>query len=59
MCLTEYDEAETMQMFKKEGIEEGIRRTAVRMLKLGKTVEDVSESCDLSIEQVMEIKKKI
>ena len=59
MCLTEYDEAETMQMFKKEGIEEEIRRTAVRMLKLGKTVEDVSESCDLSIEQVMEIKKKI
>lgn len=24
MCLTEYDEAETMQMFKEERIEEGI-----------------------------------
>ena len=23
MCLTEYNEAETMQMFKEEGIEEG------------------------------------
>lgn len=24
MCLTEYNEAETMQMFKEEGIKEGI-----------------------------------
>ena len=25
MCLTEYNEAETMQMFKEEGREEGIK----------------------------------
>ncbi|MCR5687005.1 MAG: hypothetical protein K6G58_03190 [Lachnospiraceae bacterium] len=26
MCLTEYNEAETMEMFREEGIEQGIKQ---------------------------------
>ncbi len=36
LCITEYNEAETMQMFKQEGIEEGLQtglRATVSMLK--------------------------
>jgi len=40
MCLTEYNEAETMEMFKKEGIKEGIKALILDNLEDGKT-EDV------------------
>ncbi len=43
MCITEYNEAETMQMFKEEGREEGredhLIRQICRKLRKGKRVE--------------------
>ena len=60
MCLTEYNEAETMQMFKEEGIEEGIaqgiRNMIIGMLERGKEPESIAEFCDIPIEQVEEIR---
>lgn len=42
MCLTEYNEAETMQMFKEEGIEEGLikGREEGRIIELAALVND-------------------
>lgn len=33
MCLTEYDQAETMQLFKEEGREEGIKEGRIEDVK--------------------------
>jgi hypothetical protein len=63
MCLTEYNEAETMQMFKEEGREEGIALGTVKrdeekiteMLCRGKTVEEIVDFCGYSDEQVRKI----
>ena len=63
MCLTEYNEAETMQMFKEEGREEGIALGTVKrdeekiteMLCRGKTVEEIVEFCNYPDEQVRRI----
>ena len=49
MCITEYDEAETMQMFKKEGREEGTHNMIIGMLKRGKEPEIIAEFCDIPI----------
>ena len=35
MCLTEYNEAETMQMFKEEGFEEGFKEGFEKAFKEG------------------------
>ena len=59
MCLTEYNEAETMQLFKEEGRaegrEEGRAEMIKDMLKRGKTVEEIADFCDYPYEQVREI----
>ena len=67
MCLTEYNEAETMQMFKEEGREEGRvegleegreirdREKITDMLRRGKTVEEIVEFCNYPNEQVRRI----
>ena len=63
MCLTEYNEAETMQMFKEEGREEGIAIGTVKrdeekiteMLRRGKTVEEIVDFCGYPDEQVRKI----
>ncbi len=39
MCITEYNEAETMQMFKEEGREDHLIRQICRKLRKGKRVE--------------------
>jgi hypothetical protein len=50
MCLTEYNEAETMQMFKIEGIEEGEERQLIKMvcrkLRKGKSVELIADELE-------------
>ncbi len=56
MCLTEYNEAETMQMFKEEGREEGVRNMIINMLDRGKDPESIAEFCDIPIEKVEEIR---
>ena len=67
MCLTEYNEAETMQLFKEEGREEGreegialgtVKRDEEKiteMLRRGKTVEEIVDFCGYPDEQVRKI----
>ena len=55
MCLTEYNEAETMQLFKEEGRAEMIKD----MLKRGKTVEEIADFCDYPYEKVREISDRL
>ena len=63
MCLTEYDEAETMQMFKEEGREEGfsLRDTQKigEMLSRGKTVEEIVDFCGYPYEQVKSVEEDL
>ena len=67
MCLTEYNEAETMQLFKeegraegrKEGREEGRAEMIKDMLKRGKTVEEIVDFCDYPYEKVREISDRL
>ncbi len=55
MCLTEYDEAETMEMFKEEGRTEERLSLIERMLRKGKSPEEIAELCDYPILSVREI----
>ena len=69
MCITEYNEEETMQMFREEGREEGrvegraegreegIRGMIISMLDRGKTPESIAEFCNIPIETVNQIKE--
>ena len=69
MLLTEYNEAETMELFKedgrREGRQEGIKegrdsRDAEKiseMLKRGKTPEEISDFCGYPLEQVLKVQK--
>ena len=56
MCITEYDEAETMQMFKEEGREEGeenrLIRQICRKLRKGKSVEQIADELEEDETQV-------
>jgi len=63
MCLTEYDEAETMEMFREEGREEGLKeglregqsRIIMKMLEKGKSPAEIADLCDLPIELVSKV----
>ena len=55
MCLTEYNEAETMQLLKEEGREEGRAEMIKDMLKRGKTVEEIVDFCGYPYEQVRKV----
>ena len=57
MCLTEYDEAETMQMFKEEGREERDTQKIEEMLRRGKTVEEIVDFCGYPYDQVKEVEE--
>ena len=50
MCITEYNEAETMQMFKEEGREEGREAQLIsqvcRKLRKGKNVEQIADELE-------------
>ena len=50
MCLTEYNEAETMQMFKEEGREEGreghLVRQICRKLRKGRNIEQIADELE-------------
>ena len=63
MCLTEYNEAETMQLCKEEGRaegrEEGRAEMIKDMLKRGKTVEEIADFCDYPYEKVREISDRL
>lgn len=59
MCLTEYNEAETMNMFKEEGREEGREaervETVEKLIRKGKNIEEIADLLDLSLDFVREI----
>ena len=63
MCLTEYNEAETMQRFKEEGREEGRKegreQIISEMLQNGKTVEEIVEFCGCPYELVKRVEDKL
>ena len=54
LCLTEYDEAETMGMFKEEGRQEGIQHSIEKLAK-----HLMSENPELSEEDAVSQAKKI
>ena len=55
MCLTEYNEAETMEMFKEEGREEGREESRVEWLAKGvRLAVDICKSQKLSSEYAIE-----
>ena len=49
MCLTEYNEAEAMEMFKEEGREEGIESATIAHIK------DIMEKLKYTMEQAMDL----
>ena len=60
MCITEYNEAETMEQFREEGREEGeilrlIKMVYKKMLK-GRTNEEIAEEVEESVELIGRIK---
>ena len=63
MCLTEYNEAETMNMFKEEGREEGLEQARAEivenMLKKNKTIEEIVDFCNLPEDFVREVEKRM
>ena len=59
MCLTEYNEAETMNMFKEEGREEARIEIVETMLKNGKTVEEIVSFCELPEDFVRKVEKEM
>ncbi len=57
MCLTEYNEAETMQMFKEEGREEGIKEGKIEgkiiaRYEDGMAVEDIAVKTQQTVDFV-------
>ena len=46
MCITEYNEAETMQMFKEEGREEYLISLICRKLRKGKSIEQIADELE-------------
>ena len=59
MCLTEYNEAETMNLFKEEGREEERVETVEKLIRKGKNIEEIADLLDLSLDFVREIDSNI
>ena len=55
MCITEYNEAETMQLFKKEGREEQLIIQVCRKLRKGKSVEQIADALEEDEEYIQKI----
>ena len=59
MCITEYNEAETMQMFKEEGRWEGRKDKILSMLRKGKTPQDIADFCDADLSEIESIQEEM
>ena len=67
MCITEYDEEYTMNLFREEGREEGIKEgrdlrdteKIAEMLNAGKTPEAIADFCGYPLEQVEAVKSRL
>ena len=59
MCITEYNEAETMQLFREEGREEGEERCLIKMicrkLRKGKAPEQIADELEEDEEHIKEL----
>ena len=57
MCITEYNEAKTMQMIREEGREEGdlkrAMRTASNMLKAGEPIDKIASFLEFPPETIL------
>lgn len=56
MCITEYNEAETLQMIREKGREEGdlgrARKTASNMRRRGASYEEIAEILELPVDMI-------
>ena len=52
MLLEEYNEAETMELFREEGREEGQKDMALNLYRAGIPVENIAQYAEVSVEQV-------
>ena len=63
MCITEYDEVETMNQFReegrKEGRKEGREEVIIDMLKKGNSPQAISDFCGYTLSFVTDIQKKM
>ncbi len=55
MCLTEYDEAKTMGLFKKEGREDMLVRLICRKLRKGKPADLIADELEEDISVIKPI----
>ena len=62
MLLTEYNEAEAMELFKEEYLKRGREEANVNLIKnmlASKTPEEISEFCGFPLELVYKVKQDI
>ena len=58
MCITEYDEVKTMNMFREEGREEGQLQALISQAeKRYITIEQATEEAGMTVEEFLEIMK--
>ena len=62
MLLTEYNEAEVMELFKEDGRREGRmsrdKEKISEMLSRGKTPEEIADFCGYPLEQILDVQRK-
>ncbi len=62
MCITEYNEVETMELFKEEGrIEgriEGQKEMVAAMLRDGRSPQEIAEFCKYPLNLILEVQKE-
>ena len=59
MCITEYNEAETMQMFKEQGRKEGRNEVAETMIKANESGDKIVQYTGLKKEDVDKLARNL
>ena len=63
MCITEFDEKTFIEGIKEEGREEGMEKEreslVLKMLKNGKKPKSISDFCDIPLDYVEEVQKRM
>lgn len=59
MCITEYNEAETMQAFRREGWLEGRKEMIGSMLSSGKTPGEIASFTGIPIEEIRAVEESM
>ena len=58
MCITEYNEKSFVNGIRAEGIEEGVRKAILKMLKKGRTVDEIVDFGDFDRETVIAVEEE-